>query len=72
MAKNDGLLMLPYSTDENGKTIWKRVSNLVTEDPQFLLELTKKKRGGIKLNDAVMLRLNIALKKLSADSAKGS
>lgn len=63
--KHDGLLMLPYSTDENGKVIWKRVSNLIKEDPEFLMDQLGKK-SGLQVNEAIMIQLKIALKKKSS------
>jgi len=57
MAKHDDLTMIAYSTDENGKTVWKRVGWLISNDPVFLWNSLYNKGATIGLNTAVYNRL---------------
>lgn len=61
MAKHDDLTMVAYSIDENGKTIWKRVGWLISNDPVFLWNSLYNKGATIRLNTAVYNRLTAVI-----------
>jgi hypothetical protein len=62
MAKHDDLTMVAYSTDENGKTVWKRVGWLISNDPVFLWNSLYNKGGcTIGLNTSVYNRLTAVI-----------
>jgi len=57
MGKDDNLTMVAYSVDENGKTVWKRVGWLISNDPVFLWKTIYSKGNKIDLNAALYNRL---------------
>lgn len=61
MAKHDDLTMVAYSIDEDGKTVWKRVGWLISNDPVFLWNSLYGKGATIRLNTAVYNRLTAVI-----------